>query len=178
MKIHGQKIHGLNVEVVVIPRQSGDIVFRAQAVMGYDDHDKLNPMPKPPVKLLPGGVTQQNIEDPRYKDALDEWATRKFYYMFIKSLEATDGLEWETVKLDDPSTWGSYKKELEDSGFAPGEVARIEMCVSDACGLNQTKIDEATKRFLAGQGQAQEKSSTQSTEQSSTPSGEPVNAGA
>lgn len=178
MKIHGKKIHGLNTEVVVIPRQTGDIVFKAQAVLNYEDHDKINPMPKPPTRMLPGGVLQQNIEDPAYQKRLDEWATQKFYWMFVKALEATPGLEWDTVVMDNPESWGNYKKELEDSGFAPGEVARIEMCISDACGLNQSKIDEATKRFLAGQGQAQETSSIPSSEPSTTPSGEPVSVGA
>lgn len=178
MKIHGKKIHGLNVEVVVIPRQSGDLVFKAQAVLNYEDHDKINPMPTPPVKLLPGGVTSQNVEDPTYKKKLDAWATQKFYWMMLKSLEATDGLEWEQAKMDDPSTWENYRKEMEDGGLSPGEVARIEMCVTNACGLNQAKIDEATERFLAGQAAAGTSASSPSSAPSSTESGVPVNAGA
>lgn len=178
MKINGKKLDGPNIEVVVIPRQSGNLVFKAQAVLNYDDHDKLNPSPAPPRKLLPGGIVQENVEDPAYLKAIDAWATRKFYWMFIKSLDATEGLEWETVKLDDPSTWENYKTEMQDAGLSPGEVARIEMCVTDACGLNQSKIDEATKRFLAGQAQAAGNGSSQSSEQNATPSGVPANAGA
>jgi len=178
MKINGKKLDGPNIEVVVIPRQSGDLVFKAQAVLDYTDCDKLNPMPQPPKRLMRGGGTQENVDDPKYKKAVDEWALRKFYWMFVMSLKATEGLEWETIKMDDPSTWENYKKEMQTGGLSPGEVARIETCVTDACGLNQAKIDEATQRFLAGQAQAASAGSSQNSGQPSTPSGVPANAGA
>lgn len=178
MKIKGKKLDGPNIEVVVIPRQSGDIVFKAAAVLDYADCDKLNPMPQAPKKLLRGGAVQENVEDPNYVAAVDVWATRKFYWMLLKSLEATEGLEWETVKMSKPETWELYKTEMQSCGFSPGEIARVEMCVTDACGLNQTKIDEATKRFLAGQAQDPANGSTPSIAQQPTPSGVPANAGA
>ena len=177
MKIKGKKLDGPNIEVVVIPRQSGDLVFKAAAVLDYTDCDKLNPMPQAPKKLLPGGETQEDVEDPKYVKAVDQWATRKFYWMLLKSLEATDGLSWDKVKLNKPETWELYKAEMQTAGLSPGEVARIEMCVTDACGLNQTKIDEATKRFLAGQAQDPANGSTPSIAQPSTQSGVPANAG-
>jgi hypothetical protein len=177
MKIKGKTLDGPNIEVVVIPRQSGDIVFKAQAVLDYEDCDKLNPMPQAPKVLLRGGAVQENVEDPKYVKAVDQWATRKFYWMLLKSLGATEGLEWETVKLDDPETWELYKTEMQSCGFSPGEIARVEMCVTDACGLNQSKIDEATKRFLAGQAQVDVNESTQSSEQQPTPSGVPASVG-
>ena len=176
MKINGKKIKGLNTEVLVIPRQSGNIVFKAQCVLDYDAHDKLSPPPNAPVRLLPGGIKQQNVEDPKYREAMSEWAMRKYAWMFITSLRATDGLEWETVKEDDPTTWTNYKEELKDSGFAPGEIARIELCVSNACGLNQDKIDEATEAFLAGLAALEAVESGQSSAQETTPSGEPASA--
>jgi len=178
MKIHGKKLEGPNIEVVVIPRQTGHLVFRAQAVLDYEDHDKLNPMPHPPKRLLKGGEVQEDVENPAYKKKLDQWANRKFYWMFIKSLEATEGLEWETVDLSRPETWDNYKTEMKESGLAPAEIARIEMCVTDACGLNQAKINKATDDFLAGRLQAPSDESGQDSEQQSTPSGEPANAGA
>lgn len=178
MKIHGKTLDGPNIEVVVIPRQSGDIVFRAQAVLDYEDHDKLNPMPQPPKKLLRGGGVQEDVANPKFQKALDTWAQRKFYWMLLTALKATDGLEWESINISKPETWENYKAEMTKSGFSPGEINRIEMCVTDACGLNQTKIDEATQRFLAGQAQAQSNESGQSSEQVSTPSGEPASAGA
>ncbi len=178
MKIHGKKLDGPSIEVVVIPRQSGDLVFKAKAVLNYEDHDKLNPMPQPPKALMPGGIVQENVEDPRYKKAMNDWANRKFFWMLLMSLEATEGLEFETVKKDDPKTWENYKTEMREAGLSPGEVSRIEICVSDACGLNQAKIDEATKRFLAGQAQVPAAPSSPSSEQQTTPSGAAVSVGA
>lgn len=177
MKINGRKFDGPNIEVVVIPRQSGEIVFKAQAVLDYTDCDKLNPMPQPPKALLPGGAVRENVEDPNYKKGVDEWATRRFYWMFITSLRATEGLEWETVKMDDPSTWENYRTEMQTAGFTPGEIGRIELCVTDACGLNQDKIDEATKRFLAGQAQVSTEESSRNSAQKTMPSGAPVSVG-
>jgi len=178
MKIQGKRLYGPNVEVVVIPRQNGEIVFKAQAVLDYSAHDKINPMPTAPIRLMPGGARQENVEDPRFLKRQDEWATNKFHWMFLKALQATEGLEWETVDLSNPATWGNYKKEMQDGGLSPGEIARIEMCVADACGLNQAKIDEATSRFLAGQARVLAEPSTPSSEPTSIPSGEPVSVSA
>ena len=178
MKIHGKKLDGPSIEVVVIPRQSGDLVFKAKAVLDYEECEKLNPMPQAPKRLMPGGAVQENTEDPRYKKAMTDWANRKFYWMLLIALQATEGLEFETVEMDDPSTWENYKQEMRDAGISPGELARIEICVSDACGLNQAKIDEATKRFLAGQAQVPAAPSSPSSEQQTTPSGAVASAGA
>ena len=178
MKLNGKKLDGPSIEVVVIPRQSGDLVFRAKAVLDYEECDRLNPMPKPPKRLMAGGGVQENTEDPKYKESLTAWANNKFYWMLLIALSATEGLEFETVKMDDPSTWKNYRKEMQDAGISPGEIGRIEMIVTDACGLNQAKIDEATKRFLAGQAQVPAAPSSPSSEPQPTPSGEAVSAGA
>lgn len=176
MKLHGKSLSGPAIEVVVIPRQDGDLVFKAQAVLDYEPHDKINPQPKPPTVLRPGGVESVDMDDKKYNEKLDTWARQKFYWMFLKSLEATPGLEWETVKMSDPTTWEGYKEEMQTGGLAPAEIQRIELCVTNACGLNQTKIDEATNRFLAGQAQVHADESSQSTAPTSIQSGEPANA--
>jgi hypothetical protein len=178
MKLNGKALSGPAVEIVVIPRQDGDLVFKAQAVLDYDDHDKINPQPKPPVVIRPGGVESVDMEDKKYNEKLDTWARQKFYWMFLKSLAATDGLEWETVDMSDPLTWELYKEEMQTGGLAPAEVQRIELCVTNACGLNQSKIDEATNRFLAGQAQVRAAESSPSSAPTNTPSGEPANASA
>jgi hypothetical protein len=153
MKIHGKKISA-NIEVVVIPRQDGDIVFQAQAVLDYSDFEKLNPRPVPPEIMRPGGVKALDVEDKVFNEKIFEWAQQKTSWMVLKSLQATPGLEWETVNLSDPSTWANYAKEMTESGLTPAEIARVVDCVTTACGLNQKKIDEATQRFLAGRPQA------------------------
>lgn len=178
MKLHGKKLEGANVEVVAIPRQSGDLIFKAKAVLDYEPFDKLYPMPTPPEVMRPGGLRTFNTEDPRYNEAMNKWAQSKFHWMFITALRETDGLEWETVDYADPTTWENYQSELREAGLAPAEVARIQKAVTDACGLNQAKIDEATERFLAGQAQALAAGSSQDSAQNTTPSGTPVSASA
>lgn len=150
MKINGKDIKGPQTEIVVIPRGSEELVIKAKAIMDYSEHDKINPMPLPPSKLLPGGETQQNTEDPGYLKRISEWAQQKTDWMIIKSLSATEGLTWDTVKMDDPKTWCNYRKEL-DTTFTPAELGKVLEVVMSACGLNQSKIEEATKRFLATQ---------------------------
>ena len=71
--------------------------------------------------------------------------------MILKSLEATEGLEWETVKMDDPETWLNYEKELKDSGLSPIEVGRIVGICMSANGLDERKMEAARDAFLAEQ---------------------------
>lgn len=178
MKVNGKKLSGPTIETVVIPRSGGNLVFQARAILDYEPFNKLYPSPNPPEVLKPGGIRIKNVEDEGYKEAINKWATAQFDWMFIQSLRATKGLEWDTVKYDDPETWSNYREEMKESGLSPVEVSRIQMCVTDACGLNQDKIDEATKAFLAGQAQALVDASSPSTEPTNTPSGKPANVSA
>lgn len=158
MKLNGKKLEGVPQEIVVFPRQDGDIVFTVQAVLDYEDCNKLDPKPDPPMKLLPGNIRQQNVEDPSYREKLDKWAARRSQYMIWKSLDATDGLEWELVAADDPSTWDKVEEELMNAGFAAGEIAYLTNKIFAVNGLDEEKIEQATKSFLAGQVEAQENS--------------------
>jgi hypothetical protein len=174
MKINGRKI-GPSIETVVIPREGEDFVFRAQAVLDYSEFDTNNPEPKPPEALMPGGERKLIYDNPKYQERVGEWAESKTHWMILKSLQATEGLEWETVKMEDPSTWPNYQEEMKTSGLSPAEINTIVQTVITANGLNQQKIDEALERFLAGQARLPENASSPSTEQQTTPSGEPAN---
>lgn len=176
MKLHGKKIEGPNVEICVIPRQDDDLVFKAQAVLDFDDFESLCPSPQPPVIMKPGGEKTIDVEDEGYLKNLNEWARKRTDWMMLKSLEATPGLEWETVDKSDNKTWNNFRDEMRKAGLSSAEISRIVGAVTTACGLNQEKIDEATRRFLADQEAALESSTSQTTEQQNMPSGEPVNA--
>lgn len=179
MKYKGQKLEGPAEDYIVFPRRSGDIVFCVRAILNYGECEKLDPKPEPPMRLLPGGKAgrqQANVEDPKYKKALDDWASRRTYYMIIKSLEPSEDVEWENVKLSDPSTWTLVDKELEDAGFTASEATMLIRKIMEVNGLDESKIKEATDSFLAGQVAMQSKLISQDSEQSDTPSGEPANA--
>lgn len=175
MKLKGKKIEP-EIQTMVLPRQNGHLVFRAQPILDYEPFDKICPPPKPPVRMLPGGIESVNTEDPQYDKDLDEWSTHKWEWMMLKSLGATEGLEWDTVDMANPATYSNYTSEMSKAGISPNEIASLQALVTDACGLNQRKIEQATKAFLAGQGQEQSEKSSPVTEQNSTPSGEPVSA--
>lgn len=154
MKMNGKVVDANRVEVVVIPRSGGELVFKAKAVLDYGDFEKLFPAPLPPNVLKPGGIQFQNVEDPTFKAKQSEWASARFDFMVIESLSATEGLEWETVDKSKSETWKNWQSELTSSGLSPVEINRILDIVLTACGLNQDKIEQATKAFLAGQAQA------------------------
>lgn len=148
MKLNGKKIETA-IEIVVIPRSTGDLVFKAKAISAYDDFNKLCPTPVPPTIKRPGQPESQDTTDPAFKKAMDLWASAHTNWMIIESLKATEGLEWETVIPNDPGTWGNFQNELESSGLAQNEIIRIVNIVLDANGLNDKKIEAATKAFLA-----------------------------
>ncbi len=165
MKLHGKTIDGPNVEYIVIPRQEGDIVFKAEAVLDYKDFDAICPRPMPPERIKPGGVRSLNVEDPKYKAEIEDWALNRTHWMILKSVQGTDGLEWETVDMSDPATWVNYIQEFEDAGLSQAEVSRIVDGVTTACGMNQDKIDQAQEAFLAGLAKEQKEESSQNIEQ-------------
>lgn len=149
MKIRGKKIESKNIEYCVIPRSVGeDIVFKCTPVLDLSDFDKLVPEPRAPWKILPGNKRVQDIDSPAYKNMNEKRNEKRISYLIIKSLEATEELEWETVKINDSDTWKNYETELKDSGFSIMEINRIINAVMTANCLNETKLEEARENFL------------------------------
>ncbi len=152
MKLHGEKVSKPNVEICIIPRGEGeDIIFKCGAVLDMDDFDRLCPTPKVPLKIVKGGKKVEDPDSQSYKTLLQEYNSSRINYMILKSLEATESLEWETVKIGDPSTWKDYEKELKESGFSNIEILRIINAVMSANCLNEDKIEKARLDFLASQ---------------------------
>lgn len=151
MKIHGETIHVPGLAFVAIPRQDhDDIVFTCKAVLSYDEFDAICPMPDAPWVVHRIDGRKQDLDDREYVKARGDWATKRQAWMVLKSMSATEGLEWDTIDFGDPSTWTGYTDELMKAGFSPMEISRILDAVYESNGLNQSKIEEATKRFLSG----------------------------
>ena len=153
MKRLGKQIDARLVEVVVIPRPDDEFVFEARPVLSeeYKIFDKLCPQPQPAMVVRPGNPTPvPKLDDSAYDAAFVKWGSLKTDYMFLVSLSATEWLEWETVKTDDPETWSNVRAELLDAGFAENEVLAIFKAAISANGLDDKKIEVATKNFLAG----------------------------
>jgi hypothetical protein len=177
MKIHGETIHVPGVAYVAIPRQGhDDIVFTCKAVLNYEEFEAICPAPDAPWVVHRTEGKKQDLSDREYVKARGDWAIKQNAWMALKSLSATPGLEWDTVDWGDPETWPGYTKELMDAGFSPMEISRILDAIYDANGLNQDKIEAATKRFLSGVREKAAAARSQPDAQSTTSPGEPVSA--
>lgn len=151
MKINGLKISGPFEVITVVTRQPKDLIFKARAVLDYTPFETLCKMPKAPMMTKPGEAPFPDLDDAEYVKGVRLYSERKVDYMVVASLSATEGLEFETVKINDPTTWGNVEKELQDSGLTEPEIRRIFASVWEANGIDETKIEAAKKRFLASQ---------------------------
>lgn len=173
MKLNGKR-PGAHIEPIILPRPDEPLVFLARAIDSFDEFDKICPAPEPPQKILPGKKVSTNFEDPNYKKAVIRHSQFRLAYMVVKGLLETPGFEWETVKLDDHSTWLNYDTELKEAGLSGVEINRIVHGVSIANCLSEAAIEEARNDFLAGRLQEQSVSCSQHGEQESTQSGAPA----
>ncbi len=155
MKMQGKTVDAKFVVPVVIPRPGSEsFVFQCQPLTAEQNtfFAEACPRPKPKNTLFRGETEPRpDATNPQYLEAMKLWSKAKSDYLFIASLEATEDLEWDSVVVDDPTTWDSAVKELLTAGFLDGEVAALYRAVAEANGLDGKKIDEATKDFLATQ---------------------------
>ena len=173
----GRKLSGPRVLVVPIlrsPEDGGNIYLKVQAVVDLEPFTKVCPPPEPPSVILPGGKKRIDFDNPRYNSEMQNWAKKQSAWIALKALEATDGLEWETVQMSHPDTYPNWSKELMSSGFSDFEVQRIITSISEVNGLNENLIEEARQSFLNGDlAQANGQSSRQD-EVPTTQSGAPA----
>ena len=172
MKLNGIKLAEPKPRVLVIPHGDQELVFTAKYVGSFDGHDERFPAPEVPEKLLPGGQRIPHYDHPKYMKLQEEWNEQRFVWLYFTSLGATEGLEWDYIKVDDPTTWKHFDKEFD--GVQQNAIERLKYHVMQTCGMDPARIDEATERFLADRLEAQNPSTSPSTEPSSTPSTEHV----
>jgi len=174
MKLKGRR-PGVHIEPIVLPRPEEDLVFHAKAIEDFDEFEKLCPVPEPPAKILPSGEKIPNAGDPSYLDSMSAYGMKRVAYMVIKGLsEGTPDLEWDTVELENHHTWLGYRKEMRESGLSDTEINRIIAGCMRANSLSEVAVDQAMKRFLAGQQARSEEQTSQKVEPSNTPSGKPA----
>jgi hypothetical protein len=177
LRIGGQEISGPSEQVLVIPRANGpDIIITARAVLSMEDFDRFVPQPQAKRAWVKGKGNVLMTDDPGFVKEMETYGEKRFAFMAVKSLEPSE-IEWQTVKMEDPSTWVNWTKELQDAGLSEVEVQRIVVCVMQANSLDESKLEEARAAFLRGLEEAVEKSSGPSTGQSSTSSGPAANDG-
>lgn len=173
MKLTGHTFDEPAIEYCILPKGEVTVVFRCGPVLDYDDFEKLCPLPKPPTLIKKGGVRELDIKDTTYMQQISQRGDRRVQYIVLKSLEYTEGLDWETVNMDDPSTWGNFTKELEAAYFTETDINRIQNACFAANSLSELKVQEARENFFAGLAEEKaEESSGPTLEQETTSSGE------
>lgn len=152
MKINGQIVSGTCIETIVIPRgDNPPVVFKAQAVLDYDEFEKLCPKPTPKMMIAKGGKKVQDFTDKHWLAAIEDYNKKQQYYLFIKSLLATPGLEFEKIKITEPDSWLKFEEEFKDAGFTSIEINRIIQGIMIANCLDEAKIKEARDSFVLSQ---------------------------
>lgn len=173
MKINGKTFEGPSKQIVVIPLGDEDVVFTVKCVLDYTDFEALCKTPEPRKLTTPKGDSKLFLDDPDYKVKVAEYALKRTHYMVLKSLEDTEGLEWDTVDFSDPETFGNYSDDLTKAGFADAHIGYLVNQIIAVNGMDEEMLKEAKKRFLATQ-QASGLPNSQKVEPSNTQSGEPA----
>lgn len=178
MRINGEPAHVPGIAHVPVPRPSGDLIFTCLSILDYTELETLCPEPTPPIVRHRDGRKVKDYDDKAYQEARGKWSERRQAWSVLTSLKGTDWLSWDTVDMGDPETWMNYLEEFTKAGFAPIEVNRIIDGVYTACGLNQSKIDEAMERFLSGERERAKEESSRVVVANATSASEPVSASA
>jgi len=165
MKIAGIDLSITTNIIVPIIRGDSEVIFECCIIESYDDFDRLCPAPEAPKVLRRGDSAPTPDEtDKDYLEALEAHSKKRVAYMFIVSVEPTEGLTWDKVDLANPDTWEFYENELTEAGFNTVHMGQILQGVMEANGLSDTRIEEAKKRFLAAQRAAQSQPSSPTVE--------------
>jgi len=156
VKLHGQQVHSVNIEYVVLPRRPHNLVFRCEPVRDWSRFNALCREPQPGKKLLPGGVKQDDTDNPVYRGELADFNVLRFHYLVIESLKAASfaggelaPIEWEQVQREQPATWSRWRQELEQAGLTPAEINLVEEGCLAANSLSEKRLQEARDFFFA-----------------------------
>lgn len=144
------------------------LTFYAQPVWSYSEFDQLCPAPENKNVIFTRDGKQTDHNAPAHKHALKEHGVRRWGYYILKSLEPSH-IEWDTVDLEDPKTWGLVEQELRDN-LAHFEYQQLMALVDEANALDADKLAENAATFfqIADLESAAEASNP-------SPSGEPEN---
>lgn len=175
MKIGGISITGelaeLNEEVLILPRRKTQIVLTARAIPDMTDFEKRVPLPKPKKNFHKGKGWIEDLEDPDYLEAMERYTKIRVAYFVVESLQE---MEWANVDPKKPTTWENWEEDLKGIKFTQHECNLVLQLCFQVNQLDEAKLEQGRALFVLGQEQEIERSSSQNSEQNSTPSGEHV----
>lgn len=154
MLINGERINVPFRREIRFPRVEGDIVFTAEAVSVSEHFDKHCPAIDPKIERdKDNNIVKVKVDDPKYIAAVQERNDRKFDLQVIKSLT---NVVWDTVDLEDPSSWKNWKKEALACGLSDLEVIDLVNRVFETMRPSAALIKEQKESFLAKQDQQED----------------------
>lgn len=124
------------------------IVFKIQSVKNFEEFNALCPPPKPGRMRTPTGIVD-DVEAPGYVEARDRQDLLRGQYVLIKSLEPS-AIEWDKVKLDDPSSWQHAHAEL-SAVLSDQEHAALIHRIHRANSLTEEMLEAAANDFFQSQ---------------------------
>lgn len=148
MKINGQEVNGPYEDILVLPRKPQPVVFKGRALANFDLFDKLRPMPTAPGVLTKDGF-KPDPKDKGYLQQLAAWTQSRLAYMVVQTLEPSN-IEWDSVVLDNPTTWHLWVDDMVKAGFTDVEQKRILDFVLEVNCLDEKKLEAARADFLLG----------------------------
>lgn len=174
MKVNGIKMEGPRiVELCFLINGGSAVQFRFRPLRDNEDFELTMPKPTPPVRVAPGGVKHFNTEDKSYKKALAAWVEYKLDWELLKSIDATEGLEWETVDPAKAETWKNWRDEV-TKNFGAAVTNKLFGGYMEAQYITEEGMEKARNAFLTGLREQQEKSLLLPEGQENTQSTEPV----
>lgn len=170
MKINGQSIHVPFEKTIYIYRLPENIAIQAKAVPFLEDFERLCPEPKRMKVMVDGKFSHFDDAHPKYQAKVKEHNVQYLNYLVLRTLD----IEWDTVDLEDPETWGNWKKEASASGFSNAECNRLaNECVA-VHNPTAEMVDQMRDDFLRTASQQVSPSLYRPSEETSISSGEPV----
>lgn len=149
MKINGVDPTTIASEdVLVLPRGSQSIVFRAKGLPDMEAFLTLCPEPVAPAKMTSEGW-KPDVKNPDYVSSLTEFNRRRLSYMVVNSL-APSNIEWDTVDIATPGTWANWEPDLKKAGLTQIECNLVLQLVLEVNQLDEPKLKKAREAFLLG----------------------------
>lgn len=155
MLINGERINVPFRQEIRFPRVEGDIVFKAEAISVSEHFEKYCPAVEPKIERdLNNQIVKVHFDDPKYVAAVQERNDKKFDLQVIKSIT---NVVWETVDLEDSSSWKNWKKEALQSGLSDLEIIDLINRVFDTLRPSASLVKEQRESFLAEQARKEDK---------------------
>lgn len=153
MKIKGKDLRPPEPVEVKFVRENDEFTFKVGPILDRSEYAKHFPEPKPPKRKTsvddPGTPI---FDDPDYMKKLQEWHENGLNWLFLQSIiQYTEGIEFDQLKPEDPTTWHLFTQELEKSGLMVTEVEHLCKQIMLVNRLTASAVEMAHQDFLLRQ---------------------------